>query len=61
VFTWISNGTEQRESLVTVDFLRKHHHTEVVVTHELLPLSQRTSHTNGWTSALEHLDERYAN
>jgi uncharacterized protein YndB with AHSA1/START domain len=60
VFTWISNGTEQRESLVTVDFLRTGAQTEVVVTHERLPQSQRTSHTNGWTSALEHLDERYA-
>src|SRR5262245_8682397 len=47
VFTWISKGTEQRESLVTVDFLRTSKQTEVVVTHELLPHSQRTSHTNG--------------
>jgi len=60
VFTWISNGTEQHESLVTVDFLRTGQQTEVVVTHEQLPQSQRTSHTNGWTSALEHLDETYA-
>lgn len=61
VFTWISNGTEQRESLVTVDFLSAGKHTEVVVTHEQLPHGQRMSHTNGWTSALEHLDEHYAN
>jgi uncharacterized protein YndB with AHSA1/START domain len=60
VFTWISNGTEQRESLVTVDFLRAGRSTEVIVTHEQLPQAQRTSHTNGWTSALEHLDERYS-
>jgi uncharacterized protein YndB with AHSA1/START domain len=59
-FTWISNGTEQRESLVTVDFLTAGKETEVVVTHERLPHSQRTSHTNGWTSALEHLDEHCA-
>jgi len=60
VFTWISNGTEQRESLVTVDFSSAGKHTEVIVTHEQLPQSQRVSHTNGWTSALEHLDEHYA-
>jgi uncharacterized protein YndB with AHSA1/START domain len=60
VFTWISNGTEQHESLVTVDFLRAGKHTEVVVTHEQLPQAQRTSHTNGWASALEHLDEHYS-
>lgn len=60
VFTWISNGTEQHESLVTVDFRRAGDDTEVVVTHEKLPQSQQISHTNGWASALEHLDERYA-
>jgi uncharacterized protein YndB with AHSA1/START domain len=60
VFTWISDGTEQHESLVTVDFLRAAKGTEVVVTHEQLPHSQHTSHTNGWTSALERLDKNFA-
>lgn len=60
VFTWISNATEQRESLVTVDFLRTGDRTEVVVTHERLPQDQRASHTDGWTTALERLVERYA-
>jgi uncharacterized protein YndB with AHSA1/START domain len=60
VFTWISSGTEHHESLVTVDFVSAGKRTEVVVTHEQLPSSQRTSHTNGWSSALEHLDEHYA-
>ena len=31
--------------------------TEVVVTHELLPEDARPSHSRGWTSGLEHLDE----
>lgn len=61
MFTWISKGTEQRESLVTVDFLSAGKRTEVVVTHEQLPAAQRTSHTDGWTAALERLDDHYAN
>ena len=31
--------------------------TEVIVTHEKLPEEARASHTRGWTSGLEHLDE----
>jgi uncharacterized protein YndB with AHSA1/START domain len=57
VFTWHSIGTEHKETLVTVDFLRIGPKTEVVVTHERLPESARPSHANGWTSGLLHLDE----
>jgi uncharacterized protein YndB with AHSA1/START domain len=57
VFTWHSPGTEQRETLVTVDFLRVDQRTEVVVTHEQLPESARPSHSRGWTSGLEHLEQ----
>jgi len=57
VFTWQSPATEHRESLVTVDFVRLGTKTEVVVTHERLPDSARESHSRGWTSGLEHLDE----
>ena len=57
VFTWISRGTEQRESLVTVDFVARGASTEVVVTHELLSESAQPSHINGWTSALERLED----
>jgi uncharacterized protein YndB with AHSA1/START domain len=56
VFTWISRGSEQKESVVTVDFLARGASTEVVVTHEQLPESARPSHANGWTSGLEKLD-----
>lgn len=56
-FTWISRGTEQRESLVTVDFFARGEATEVVVTHEQLTEAAAPSHTNGWTSALERLEE----
>jgi uncharacterized protein YndB with AHSA1/START domain len=57
VFTWASPGTEQRDTLVTVDFVAAGLRTEVVVTHEQLPESARPSHNNGWTSGLLHLDE----
>ncbi len=57
VFTWISRGTEHKETLVTVDFIVRGKGTEVVVTHEHLSESARPSHTHGWTSGLERLDE----
>jgi uncharacterized protein YndB with AHSA1/START domain len=60
VFTWRSPGTEQRDTLVTVDFLRVEKRTEVIVTHEQLPESAMTSHRNGWTSGLQHLDDACA-
>jgi len=56
VFTWISRGTEQRESLVTVDFIARGESTEVVVTHEQLSEAALPSHTHGWSSALERLE-----
>lgn len=57
VFTWMSRGTEQRESLVTVDFIAHGEATEIVVTHEQLTEAAAPSHTNGWTSALARLEE----
>jgi uncharacterized protein YndB with AHSA1/START domain len=57
VFTWISGPTENKETLVTVDFVRKDKHTEVIVTHEMLPESAMPSHNDGWTASLGLLDE----
>jgi uncharacterized protein YndB with AHSA1/START domain len=57
VFTWVSRGAVQLESLVTVDFIVQGKRTEVVVTHEQLPESLRPSHSNGWTSGLERLEQ----
>ena len=58
VFTWNSEATDGRESLVTVDFLPQGASTEVVVTHERLPQGSGESQTEGWTSALARLAER---
>lgn len=57
VFTWASPATEQLDTLVTVDFIAVGKKTEIVVTHEQLPESAMPSHSRGWTSGLEHLDE----
>jgi uncharacterized protein YndB with AHSA1/START domain len=57
VFTWRSPFTDETDSLVTVDFRPEGKRTEVIVTHEQLPVAARESHTRGWTSGLEHLDQ----
>ena len=57
VFTWNSRGTQEKDSLVTVDFLPRGAATEVVITHERLPGDSVTAHNRGWTSALEKLDD----
>jgi uncharacterized protein YndB with AHSA1/START domain len=57
VFTWRSHATEGASSLVTVDFLPQGDRTEVVLTHEQLPESERESHIKGWTSGIERLAE----
>jgi uncharacterized protein YndB with AHSA1/START domain len=57
VFTWHSPHTGPNETLVTIDFVAAAKGTEVIVTHELLPEDARPSHSRGWTSGLEHLEQ----
>jgi uncharacterized protein YndB with AHSA1/START domain len=59
VFTWFSPHTDRRDTLVTVDFMPKAAQTEVVITHEMLPESEREGHRRGWTGALDKLFARY--
>jgi uncharacterized protein YndB with AHSA1/START domain len=57
-FTWISRRTQQRETLVTVEFNARGRATELVITHEQLPSEDaRQAHAAGWTSALGRLSE----
>ena len=56
VFTWTSPFAGA-DTLVTVDFRKVDSRTEVIVTHEQLPEAEVASHTRGWTSGLEHLDQ----
>jgi uncharacterized protein YndB with AHSA1/START domain len=62
VFTWVSESTQQRESIVTVRFNPvpgAQPRTEVVLTHVLLPESQVKGHTAGWTGIIGLLAARY--
>lgn len=56
VFTWISEATEHRESVVTVEFHARGEETEVVLTHAGLASAQAAQeHTGGWTELLDNL------
>lgn len=60
VFTWISQHTQDKETLVTVDFVPRGASTEVVITHTLLmDDAARRGHTAGWTSGLDHLEAHF--
>ena len=56
-FTWFSPNTDDKETIVTVDFTEVDAGTEVAVTHEGLP-SRRAwdAHSGGWVACLEALD-----
>ncbi len=52
-FTWVSKGTEQLATVVTIDFLDREGKTELVLVHEGLPTAKgRDGHTEGWTAIL---------
>jgi uncharacterized protein YndB with AHSA1/START domain len=62
-FTWISEHTLGRETLVTVALRAVGEETELTLTHERLPDDEaRRKHERGWTGIVEklaaHLDER---
>ena len=56
-FTWISEGTEQRPTVVTVELHERSGGTELVLTHRGLPPAQMDSHHQGWTDIVRKLDE----
>lgn len=57
VFTWFSDATQHKETLVTVEFLASSDSTEIVLTHERLPSHDSAmGHTRGWTRGLELLE-----
>ena len=56
-FTWYSDATHHRETLVTVEFRPASNGTEIVLTHERMPDHDAgLKHTQGWTLALELLE-----
>jgi len=60
VFTWASPATQQKDSLVTIEFIDSDGATEISLTHEQLPEFMAQAHVGGWTSALEKLAARSA-
>ncbi len=57
VFTWWWEGADFDQSLVTVEFraLGTSAFTEVTLTHEQLPESQRDEHRKGWEGCFDQL------
>src|SRR5216683_7976116 len=56
VFTWISENTFGRETLVTIELRPIGDETEVTLTHEGLPNEeQRKGHEGGWRSIVDKL------
>ncbi len=55
-FTWISEATDHRATVVTLEFLERDGGTELVLTHRRLPASQVDSHRAGWTDVMKKLE-----
>jgi uncharacterized protein YndB with AHSA1/START domain len=55
-FTWISQATELRPTVVTIDFVERDAGTELVLTHRRLPVSQIESHRSGWSDIVRMLE-----
>jgi len=56
-FTWISDATDHRPTVVTIEFLERGGDTELVLTHRRLPPSQLGSHRSGWTDIFGELEK----
>jgi len=56
-FTWISEATGHRSTVVTIQFLKRDGGTELVLTHRRLPPTQVESHRRGWTDILQLLEQ----
>jgi uncharacterized protein YndB with AHSA1/START domain len=60
-FTWVSQGTLGKESIVLVDFEARAGGTQVTITHRGLPDEKlRDDHEGGWAELLQWLEERLA-
>ena len=56
VFTWISDGTNQKETIVTLTMVPEGNGTLLTLTHEHLDtVENRDNHNQGWTAILEKL------
>jgi uncharacterized protein YndB with AHSA1/START domain len=57
-FTWISDATDHRPTIVTIEFLERDRGTELVLTHRQLPPKQVESHRRGWSDILQLLERQ---
>ena len=56
VYTWAWESTPERESLVTVEFVRSGDGTDLVLTHErFADRDARDRHGVGWSACLDRL------
>lgn len=56
VFTWLSEMTDDHETLVTLDFIERGAATEVTLTHERFTTDDmRDRHQYGWTYMLDEM------
>ena len=56
-FTWISEATDQKPTVVTIEFLERGTGTELVLTHQRLAPQAIEGHRGGWTDAIRVLEE----
>ena len=55
-FTWISDHTDNRPTLVTVELKDRGGSTELTLTHRDLPDDEVDNHRQGWTAIVAELD-----
>jgi len=56
-FTWVENGGDIGDTLITIDFIPRDSGTEVILTHERLPdEAMRLAHQSGWQGTLVCLE-----
>jgi uncharacterized protein YndB with AHSA1/START domain len=56
-FTWISKHTDNRPTVVTIEFHERESGTELVLTHRRLPPPEVENHRWGWTEIMRVLEE----
>lgn len=60
-FTWVSEGTQGKESVVTIELTARGKQTDLVLTHAGLPSEALAEdHRGGWTHFVESLAARLA-
>jgi len=57
-FTWMSDATDHKPSIVTVELFEAGNETDLVLTHRRLPNAKAVAdHTRGWTEIVDKLGE----